>query len=66
MRILAWNCNLNFKADFLFLQSSDVDVLFIQECEKVPRDHFEGSILGATFLLTLWAILDLVTPRYLK
>ena len=33
---------MNFKADFQALQSSDADVLFIQECEKAPRDHFEG------------------------
>jgi exonuclease III len=42
MKILTWNCNMNFKSDFSSLQSSDVDVLLIQECEKVPRDHFEG------------------------
>ena len=42
MKILTWNCNMNFKSDFLALHSSDVDVLLIQECEKVPRDHFEG------------------------
>jgi len=33
---------MNFKSKFPALQSSAVDVLLIQECEKVPRDHFEG------------------------
>ena len=42
MKILTWNCNMNFKSDFSSLQSSDADVLLIQECEKVRRDHFEG------------------------
>jgi len=42
MKILTWNCNMNFNSDFSSLQSFDVDVLLIQECEKVPRNHFEG------------------------
>jgi exonuclease III len=42
MKILTWNCNMNFSADFPALQNSEADVLFIQECEKVPRDYFEG------------------------
>jgi exonuclease III len=33
---------MNFKSDFSALQSCDVDMLFIQECEKVSRDHFQG------------------------
>jgi exonuclease III len=42
MKILTWNCNMSFRTDFSALQNSDADVLFIQECEQVPRDHFEG------------------------
>jgi exonuclease III len=42
MKILTWNCNLNFKRDHSALQNIDADVLVIQECEKVPRDHFKG------------------------
>lgn len=33
---------MSFKSDFLALISSDLDVLLIQECEKVQRDYFEG------------------------
>ncbi len=33
---------MSFRTDFSALQNSDADVLFIQECEQVPRDHFEG------------------------
>jgi len=33
---------MNFKSDFSVFQSSDADVLFIQECEKAPGDHFDG------------------------
>jgi hypothetical protein len=33
---------MNFSADFLAPQNSDAEVLFIQECEKVPKDHFQG------------------------
>ena len=42
MKILTWNCNMNFKSDSLVLQNSDADILFIQECGKVSRDHFQG------------------------
>ena len=33
---------MNFKSDFAALKNSDADILFIQECEKVPRDYFQG------------------------
>ena len=33
---------MNFRTVFSALQNSEADVLFIQECEKVPRDSFEG------------------------
>ena len=42
MKVLTWNCNMNFKSDFSALQTSDIDVLVVQECEKAPRDYFEG------------------------
>ena len=32
---------MNFKNDFSAIQNSGADILFIQECEKVPRDHFK-------------------------
>ena len=40
MKILTWNCNMNFKKDFSAVQNLGADILFIQECEKVPRDYF--------------------------
>jgi exodeoxyribonuclease-3 len=33
---------MNFKDDYSALQNADADVLVIQECEKVQRDHFQG------------------------
>jgi exonuclease III len=33
---------MKFKSDFSALKNSDTDIFFIQECEKVPRDHFPG------------------------
>jgi exonuclease III len=33
---------MKFKSDFSAVMNSDADILFIQECEKVPRDYFEG------------------------
>ena len=33
---------MKFKGDFSSLKNSDADILFIQECEKVPRDYFQG------------------------
>ena len=31
---------MNFKKDFSAVQNLGADILFIQECEKVPRDYF--------------------------
>jgi len=33
---------MNFKDDFSAVQNSGADILLIQECEKVPRDYFNG------------------------
>jgi exonuclease III len=33
---------MNLKSNFHGLQNFDADVLLIQECEKVPRDYFDG------------------------
>jgi exodeoxyribonuclease-3 len=33
---------MNFNNDFSAVQKSGADILFIQECEKVPRDYFSG------------------------
>lgn len=33
---------MNFKNDYSALKNSDVDILFIQECERVPRNYYEG------------------------
>ena len=42
MKVVTWNCNMNFKNDFSVVQNSGADILLIQECEKVPRDYFKG------------------------
>jgi exonuclease III len=42
MKILTWNCNLNFSKDYSAINRLGADILFIQECEKLPRDNFEG------------------------
>lgn len=33
---------MKFKSDFLALKDTEADILFIQECEKLPREHFQG------------------------
>ncbi len=33
---------MNFNNDFSAVQNSGADILLIQECEKVPRDYFNG------------------------
>jgi endonuclease/exonuclease/phosphatase family metal-dependent hydrolase len=33
---------MKFKSDFSVLKNFYADILFIQECEKVPRNHFPG------------------------
>ena len=42
MKILTWNCNMKFKIDFYALENADAEIIFIQECEQVPRDYFPG------------------------
>jgi exonuclease III len=42
MKIVTWNCNTNLKADFSVLDRFNADILFVQECEKMPRDCFDG------------------------
>ncbi len=33
---------MNFESSASAVLSSDIDILLIQECEKLPRNHFEG------------------------
>lgn len=42
MKVLTWNCNMNFRNDFFSVHQSGCDVIFVQECERLPRDNFEG------------------------
>ena len=40
MKIITWNCNLNFAKKYQYLEDQDADILIIQECEKLKEDYF--------------------------
>jgi exonuclease III len=43
MKIITWNCNLNFAKKFEHLEPMDADIFIIQECEKLKEDYFPNS-----------------------
>ena len=50
MRVITWNCNVNFKKKFELLQSLSPDIAIIQECEKleVNPDRFDKFVFNLT------------------
>ena len=40
MKIITWNCNLNFAKKYQYLEDQDADILIIQECENLKEDFF--------------------------
>lgn len=42
MKILTWNCNLQYAKKSKQIDSFDADVLVIQECESLPSDYKPG------------------------
>ena len=40
MKIISWNCNLNFKNKFELIESHNPSIVFIQECEELPLNYF--------------------------
>ena len=40
MKIISWNCNLNIKRKFKLIESHSPEIIFIQECEKLPLNYF--------------------------
>ena len=38
MKIITWNCNLNFSKKFENLEEYDSDIIIIQECERLKTD----------------------------
>ena len=43
MRIVTWNCNLNFKVKFDAILPLKPDVLVIQECERLSKNYFPNT-----------------------
>ena len=48
MKIITWNCNLNFAKKYERIEAMDADICIIQECERVKQDFFPNR----TFLWT--------------
>ena len=40
MKIVTWNCNLNFSKKYERIEPVDADICIIQECERVKQDYF--------------------------
>ena len=43
MKIVTWNCNLNFAKKYQHIESMDADICIIQECEKLKEDYFPNK-----------------------
>ena len=43
MRVITWNCNLNFSKKFDLLKTLSPDIAILQECEKLKKNHFPNS-----------------------
>lgn len=40
MKVISWNCNLNFEKKYKQLEEHDADIIVIQECEKLDENYF--------------------------
>lgn len=45
LRIITWNCNQNFAKKISELSELDADIMFIQECERLPKNFIPGRNL---------------------
>lgn len=43
MRVISWNCNLNFKGKFDIISALKPNLLIDQECEQLPKDYFPNA-----------------------
>jgi hypothetical protein len=43
MKIVTWNCNLNFAKKYEHIEYMDADICIILECEKLNENYFPNS-----------------------
>lgn len=43
MKIITWNCNLNFAKKYEYLENQEADIVIVQECEDLKEDYFLGQ-----------------------
>ena len=42
MKVMSWNCNMQFRKDFEHINKAHADLIIIQECEKLDSNYYDG------------------------